>query len=492
MQEVQGVALRDYQHQAVEMLRSAFRRRVQRVLLVLPTGGGKTVIFAHIAQQAALRGRRVGILVHRNELMRQSSRALERLGVAHGRIAAGRGMALGHTVQVAAVQTLVRRLLQLPPDYFHLLIIDEAHHATAGSWRKVLGHFPTARVLGVTATPCRGDGQGLGVCFEEMVLGPSAAELTEQGYLAPARVFIPPGPLDARHLRKRLGDYDMREAQEELSGPRLLGDVVEHYQHHLAGQTAIAFCCSVRHAEAIAEQFHQAGVTAASIDGRMDAVEREQLLQRLEVGELRVLTSCALIGEGIDVPSVGGCILLRPTASLALHLQMIGRCLRPAAGKAQAIVLDHVGNVRRLGHHLDPIAWTLEGQAKRQQERGINIKLCPKCFCCMATQVRHCPACGVDVRLLEQQRKAAQQVGVEVVAGQLAELSETERRLAQRARKTEQAQAQGYDDLVELGRQRGMKNPQGWARHVMQARGQKRSRFSQPAGARSAQRELVV
>jgi superfamily II DNA or RNA helicase len=229
---------------------------------------------------------------------------------------------------------------------------------------------------------------------------------------------------------------------------------VSHYRQHLAGQTAIAFCCSVAHAEAVAALFLQAGIPAASIDGSMDATTRRQLLSDLGSGRIKVLTSCALIGEGVDVPSVGGCILLRPTASVGLHLQMIGRCLRPSGSKV-AVVLDHVGNCLRLGHHLDPREWTLEGLKKQDREKAPSVKVCPKCYAAMASQARVCGECGhtfaAEVRELEQ------------VDGELVEL---QRQQAKR----EQAQANTLDELIAIGRRRNMKNPAGWARHVMAAR----------------------
>ena len=145
-----------------------------------------------------------------------------------------------------------------------------------------------------------------------------------------------------------MGDFDLRQAAGALGGTRILGDAVSHYRQHLAGRTAIAFCCSIAHAQAVAEAFNGQGIAAACIDGSMDGPTRRRLLEQLGCGELQVLTSCSLIGEGVDVPSVGGCILLRPTQSEALHLQMIGRCLRPQADK-QAVILDHVGNISPAG-----------------------------------------------------------------------------------------------------------------------------------------------
>jgi DNA repair protein RadD len=167
--------LRPYQSAAVDQIRESYRRGHRSTLFVLPTGGGKTVVFSHIAEQAAAKGSRICILVHRQELLRQASTSLTSLGVRHGLISPRHAMDLSQMVQVASVQTLARRLHKLPPSAFNLLVVDEAHHSNAGTWAKVLAHFQAARVLGVTATPCRCDGRGLGEWYQSMVLGPTAA-----------------------------------------------------------------------------------------------------------------------------------------------------------------------------------------------------------------------------------------------------------------------------------------------------------------------------
>jgi superfamily II DNA or RNA helicase len=206
----------------------------------------------------------------------------------------------------------------------------------------------------------------------------------------------------------------------------------------------------------VAALFNASGIAAASIDGTMDAVTRRHLLKQLGANKIKVLTSCALIGEGVDVPSVGGCILLRPTASVGLHLQMIGRCLRPSGSKV-AVVLDHVGNCLRLGHHLEPRDWTLEGLKKQDREKAPSVKVCPKCYAAMASQARVCGECGhtfaAEVRELEQ------------VEGELVEM-------AARQRKRQQGTAQSLEDLRQLAQQRGYKR--GWAERVYQARLAKR------------------
>jgi superfamily II DNA or RNA helicase len=188
----------------------------------------------------------------------------------------------------------------------------------------------------------------------------------------------------------------------------------------------------------------------------MSSEQRRDLLQALGTGRIRILTSCALIGEGVDVPSVGGCILLRPTASTSLHLQMIGRCLRPSPGKAAAVVLDHVGNTLRLGHHLEPREWTLDGLKKRDREQAPSVKVCPQCFATSMSAAQVCRECG-HVFAPQETRELKQ------VDGELVEV-------AARERKREQGSAQSLQDLIALGQSRGYKNPVAWAKHVLAAR----------------------
>lgn len=443
--------LRPYQQQLINDIRLQYQLGKRSVLAMLPTGGGKTVCFSHIAQAAAKKGNRVLIAVHRAELLDQASRSLP---MNHGIIAANRSMDLSHAVQVASVQTLARRLHLLPRDFFQLVIIDEAHHSCAGQWAQTLQHFQQAHLLGVSATPCRLDGQGLGDHYQAMVQGPSAQWLTDNGYLARARVLAPPG-FSSDGLRKRMGDFDTKEAEHRVG--TIMGDCFSHYRKHLNGQTAIAFCCSVAHAEAVAALFTSNGVPAASIDGKMTTEQRRDLLQALGTGRIKVLTSCALIGEGVDVPSVGGCILLRPTQSVSLHLQMIGRCLRLSGDKV-AVVLDHVGNTLRLGHHLEDRDWSLDGIKKRDRAAAPSVKVCPVCFATSASAVQVCPDCG-HVFAPQETRE------LKVVEGELQEL-------AVKARKREQGSAQSLEDLRQLAQQRGYKR--GWAERVYQARLAKR------------------
>ena len=469
--------LRDYQQAAVDDVRAAFADRARAPLLVLPTGGGKTVCFSYVTASATARGNRTLILVHRQELLRQTSDSLSAMGVRHGLIAPGASQAMGEAAQVASVQTIVRRFDRLDaagwaPD---LIVVDEAHHATAGSWRAVLDHWPRARVLGVTATPCRMDGKGLADVFDRIVIGPQIDELIDRGFLAPIAYYAPPVVADLSGLPSRMGDFAQAEAADRMDRPTVTGDAVEHYGKLCPGVPAIAFCVSVAHAEHVAEQFRASGWRAASLDGGMADADRKQRIADLASGRLHVLTSCDIISEGTDIPVVGAAILLRPTRSLGLYLQQVGRALRLYPGKVEAIILDHVGNRERHGFPDDRRDWSLEGVKRRGKKADDDEGppppvTCEGCF----RQIRRplppcCPGCGKSLASDKDRMSALQQVD-----GQLQRVTAEERAAQAVGRRIEQARAESMADLVEIGRARGYANPQGWAWRVWTKRQDKK------------------
>lgn len=504
------INLRNYQEAAVTSLRGEYMQGHRSVLFVLPTGGGKTVIFCHIAESAARLGNRIVILVHRQELVDQTSRSLTEIGVDHGVIAANRSMDLSHVVQIASVQTLVRRLHQIPPNFFQLLIVDEAHHAVAGSWAKVINYYANAKVLGVTATPERLDGRGLCEFFQSMVEGPDVAWLRDNEFLAPAKVFAPPTDFDRNTLGTRAGDYRMEDAEEALSLPGIMGDAVKHYQRHLSHGTAIAFCCTIAHARAVADAFNAAGVTSAVVDGTLTKDERRQMIADLGSGKIRVLSSCMIISEGTDVPTVTGAILLRPTKSLSLYLQQVGRALRPAPGKAAAIILDHVGNSTIHGLPADPREWSLYGRKKRDKPAAPPVKVCPSCYAAIPSVFPKCPECGHvftaetkemieidgdleevcpfrvgdEVRMLRTRPstpatgwivRAVIRSRNELIARNITRedvvFKFSDVRLIRRAKDQERAQAKTFEELQALATRRGYGS--GWAYHVWRNRQQR-------------------
>ena len=365
------VHLRPYQHDLVARAADAFRGGARRVLATMATGGGKGRVLAHVTAGAAGKGRRVLVIAHRSELVDQISANLADEGVAHGRIQASFPLS-GEAVQVGMVQSVCRRLNRLqPPDF---LLIDECHHATAAQYAELTSAWPNVKVLGVTATPVRTDGKGLSACFDVLVAGPSTRELIDAGHLADYDYFEP-GGFDTSGLRTRAGEFVQADALEAVHRSAITGSAVEHYVRHLAGRPAIAFALGVEEAETVARSFREAGIRAAPIDGTMTLEERRRRLDALATGELHVVTAADVISEGVDIPAVSGAILLRPTASLGLHLQQVGRCLRPKPDGGRAIILDHVGNAARHGYPSDPRQWTLDGV----ERRGQAMRTCSRC-----------------------------------------------------------------------------------------------------------------
>ncbi|HET6499025.1 MAG TPA: DEAD/DEAH box helicase [Coriobacteriia bacterium] len=389
-----ALTLRPYQQAGLDALRDALRRRVPSVLYVAPTGSGKTVLYATIARGAAARHNRVYILVHRREILEQTLRALHGLGVTSGQIAPGRPMTLD-TIQTGMVQTIVRRLHALKrPD---LIVCDEAHHCLQdNSWGRVIRYWSEVPLVGVSATPARLDGRGLGETFAEMIVGPSISQLVAEGYLSPPVIFRPPEEVTAEYHVKR-GDFDTAEQQRVMSGRKIVGDVVSHYRKHLDGLPVIVSCVSIEHARLMASVFDAAGYRARTVWGDMPREEREAAIGGLGDGSVQVVTFCDLINEGVDVPVLAGAILLRRTMSLALYLQIVGRALRPFPGKDRAVILDHVGNYYLHGHVLEDRAWSLDSQKREKGERAPTTTTCPKCYGVFPGTPRRCPSCGFDL-----------------------------------------------------------------------------------------------
>jgi DNA repair protein RadD len=388
--------LRPYQEDCIARLRQSYGSGHRAPLLALPTGGGKTLIFAHVTAGARAKARRVLIAVHRRELIHQASAKLDWAGVPHGTIAAGFDPNPTELVQLASVQTLARR-----EDHrtrpFDLLVFGEAHHSRAETWQKLLAAQPAAKRLGVTATPARLDGKGLGIaaggCFDDLVIGPSTATLIRDGYLCPVRCFAPAKRLDLTGVRVVAGDYVREELAFVVNTGAITADCIAEYRQRADHQPCLVFCCTVAHAVAVAAAFGAAGYRSHCVDGETPKAERDALITGLATGHVEVLTSCALIDEGLDVPAVGCVILLRPTKSLVLHRQQIGRGMRVAEAKAALIVLDHVGNVITHGLPETEPRWSLAGVEKKPGDAPVWT--CPDCGAVNPIGRRIC-ACGYE------------------------------------------------------------------------------------------------
>lgn len=462
------LSLRYYQQDAVGAIRNSYQSGYRAPLLVLPTGGGKTVVFSYIAATSQSKGNRVLILVHRVELLRQTSAKLAEAGVYHGLISPKYTPNLHAPVQVASVQTLIKRLDKIqPPD---LIIIDEAHHAIAGSWRTVINAFPNARVLGVTATPCRGDGTGLGQeaggVFDDIVIGPQVPELIQGGFLVKPIIYAPREKLDLTSVKITRGDYDIKQVEDLVDKPTITGDAVKHYMRICPGAPAVVFCVSVAHAQHVAEEFRKSGFRAYHADGTLDDDMRARILNGLGNGTVDVVTSCDLISEGTDIPAIGCAILLRPTQSLGLYIQQVGRALRTADGKRHAYILDHVGNVLTHGLPDEHREWTLEGErrrkkSKKDQEPTIRVTQCEKCYS-IHEPAPQCPSCGYVYPVKDT---VPQQVD-----GELIEVDPSKLR---RQKITEVAKARTREELERIAQERGYKA--GWVNHMIASREKKNS-----------------
>lgn len=382
--------LRNYQLDAVEKIRAAFKR-AKSVLYVLSTGGGKSAVFSYIATSAAEKGKRVAILVHRDELLRQSARAFTEMGIPFGLIKPGEPETSA-LLQIASTWTLARRLDRWSK--FDLLVFDEAHHLPSATFSSVCSHFPDAFKLMVTATPERLDGRGLKEFAEEMVIGPSMAELCDLAYLARCQAYAPLAPVDLSSVHTRMGEYAQNELEAVMDHSGITGVATEHYAKHLKGAPAVCFCVTLDHCQHVARQFREAGWNAAVIDGSMRSRERQSLIDDLANGRLNVLVSCQLLTEGVDVPPARGVILLRPTKSLTLYLQMCGRGMRPKPDGAPMILLDHVGNSLYHGLPDAPRKWSLDGHEHRGGETP--CKVCPGCDAVLALGCQCCSECGYE------------------------------------------------------------------------------------------------
>lgn len=462
--------LRPYQEKGVTDIREQFKKGYKAPLYVCPTGGGKTVVFCYIANGAAAKNKRVYILVHRVELLRQTSKALYLNDTRHGLVNPKYTGNPVENVQVASVQTLVKRMKKLPaPD---IIVIDEGHHATAPQWRQIFEFWPKALLVGVTATAIRTDGKGLGRDFggiyDSLVIGPQIGELIKLGYLCKPVVFAPRRKLDLAGIKTIAGDYDKKKLAELVDEREITGSAVEHYTRLCPGVPAVAFCISITHAQHVAQEFRDAGYTAEHVDGKMIDEERTRILNGLADGTINVVTSCDIISEGTDIPAVTCGILLRPTKSTGLYIQQVGRVLRPAPGKTNAIILDHAGNVFAHGLPDEPREWSLEGIVKKKKKKGDKedpkVKQCDKCYA-IHEPAPACPVCGHTYEKAKRSNTPNQ------VEGDLEEITETAKMMLQKAKAQEVGRAKTLEELEAIGRARGYLP--GWARKVWNGRNKK-------------------
>lgn len=382
--------LRDYQARGNAEVRRLLALQ-HNPILVSPTGSGKTYAAASLVEEI---GAPTLWVAHRHELIGQAFKQLCGLGLRVGVIAAGEPENRFAQVQVASVQTLARR--GNPADATWLTIIDEVHHATANSYASL---FATgSRVVGLTATPFRLDGAGLGDLFSAIVVAATPKELVDRGILVRPRVLCAPAP-DFRKVRLVAGDYNITDAAAAMDTGRIVGDVVKTWLERANGRKSIVFAVNIAHSQHLAEAFRAAGVRAAHVDGDTDTDTRDRTLAELRDGRLDVVCNVNLFTEGWDLPALSCCVIAKPTASLGLHQQMCGRVARIAEGKADALILDHAGNHLRHGELIRDLEYTLHvGVVAAATGPNLGLRVCTNCYCMFPTTGWVCPQCQTDNR----------------------------------------------------------------------------------------------
>lgn len=460
-----GIELRPRQAKAIEDVRNAYRSGKVAPIMVAPTGFGKSATASVLIRHALAKGKKVWFLAHLKEILQATSAKLATEGIPHAWIAAGNLSDRRQPVQVCMVQTLVRRLDRYaPPD---LLIVDEAHLAVANTYQQIFEwakagpkHWQPggAHLLHLTATPQRLDGRGLAEIADVLIPTCSTQDLIDEGLLAPIRYYAPKSE-DLAGIKSRGGDFAQDELARIMDKPKITGSAVAEYRKVAHGRPAVAFCVSIEHAQHVAEEFRAAGYRAVAISGESDPTERDAALTGLQNGRLDVVCNCALWVAGVDAPAVACIIMLAPTQSLTKYLQSIGRGLRTHPGKDCCVVLDHAGNLGRHGAPTVVREWSLEANEKKAAKKSeVPVKTCPSCFAVVHSAATHC-GCGHEFQV---QARVLEQVDGDLQAVDLAAVRVEQRR--------EQGRAQTEADLVALGRARGMKRPELWAKFVIRAR----------------------
>lgn len=454
--------LRSYQSDIINQCRDLMKSGVKSLIVTAPTGSGKTLLTAHMIKTAASKGMGSWFVVHRRELVKQSIKAFHGEGVKFGVIASGFQADTRYSVQIASIQTLARRHSRFKAP--KLIVWDESHHISAGTWSKLYSYYPDAFHIGLTATPSRLDGSGLDKYFKSMVKGPSVAWLIENKFLSPYKLYAP-SYINTDSLHVRMGDYVKSELSAIVDKPTITGDAIAHYKKLASGKRAVVFAVSVEHSKHIVEQFLASGIPAEHVDGKTPTEERDAAIKRFTDGETKILSNVELFGEGFDLPAIEAAILLRPTQSIVLFLQQIGRTLRVSPGKDHAIILDHAGNCQRHGLPDEEREWDLKGRKNKGRAKNASgsVKICPHCFAAQPAGLEKCNFCNF---IFDKNPRE-----VEEVEGTLVEVDpETIRR----ERNKEQGRAGSLQELIALGRKRGYKNPSAWARYVYESRLQKR------------------
>jgi DNA repair protein RadD len=384
-------SLRPYQQVAVDTVRARFAWGVKRLVLVAPTGAGKTTIAAHLV--AGHPGTAI-VLAHRQELVYQMADRFEEHGIDCGIIMAGNPRK-DRAIQVASIQTLNRR--NKPPA--DLLLYDECHHIRAETYEATLTHYPGSKVLGMTATPWRLDRKPLGDVFEDLYVVATVRELMAQGYLCDYGGFVYEKPSLAK-VKTIGGDYDAKGLSLVYQKPEIVGDIVDRWLANAKGLRTIAFFPTIEVSQLYVEKFQAAGISAEHLDYKAPKETRKAIMARVHSGETTIISNVMLLGEGIDCPELRCVILARPTKSDALYLQQVGRVFRPKADGGEARIHDHSGAIMAHGLPDDDRVYSLTEKQPQRADRNQSLKVCKTCF--RSYYPPHCPVCGPDLKAIAE------------------------------------------------------------------------------------------
>jgi superfamily II DNA or RNA helicase len=448
-------ALRPYQTDSLNALRTNISLGIQAQILMLATGGGKTTVASAIKQGAVAKGNRAYFIVDSLELVDQAARRFLEDGMQVGVIQGNHPMTnYAMPVQVATIQTLRHRWAELAETLKPAVVVIDECHVLHQAHEEIIAECKAKRipVIGLSATPFRA---GLGKIFDKLVVGATTADLTKQGFLVPATCYAPHVP-DLKGVKTGAsGDWTEDALAEVMGDATLVGDVVDQWLKLAEGRQTIVFGTNVAHSRALCDAFTARGIRAAHIDGyERDPEARTETVNAFRRGDIQVLCNVGVLTKGFDAPETSCVVLARPTKSLMLHYQMIGRGLRTASGKNDCIVIDHAGNCIRNGTPDDDLPSTLDdGKNKRsldRREREEKEPVSKPCVSCSFVSTKHvCPACGF---------KPERREDVEVVDGDLYEIKTGTKKEWGSARVS-----QFFAELLGYCRTKGY-NP-GWAYH---------------------------
>lgn len=387
--------LRSYQNDLIKKIINSMKHHHRVIIVQSPPRTGKTVVMAEIARRTTAKNNRVLFMIHRREVLKQAIDTFKDQGVNPDLLTAG------------MVQTLTRRIDKLKKP--NVILVDEAHHALAKSYQRILKQFPSAIILLFTATPHRTGRMQLDQIADDIIVGQSIHELTDKGFLAPFRYFQPPDDFDPKLLKRgSTGDFTNESMQQAMS-TKIFGHIVKQYKRIASGMQAVVYTYSVDSAVEIARKFNSEGISAVEVDGTTSKEKRDLAVRKFRKQEIKIIVNVNLFTEGVDLPNVDCVIMARPTASLALYLQFSMRCLNPRPGKT-AIIIDHANNFKTFGYPDDDRDWKKAIKSGKQKSKsllkdpGLSIVTCDYCFAVVkASEVKDgkCPICCKPIKVHE-------------------------------------------------------------------------------------------